>query len=171
MKLNDAYLCPDYNEVFSYKEQKFPYNHYPICPICGSKNLLNLGRVLNCRVDDFRGRVFPAPNKEDKNEAHIGIDFVGDSCSTDHTTVIADPPDHGTGKDAEQITDGGDKSRDRRSGGEDSECSKGGLTADQSIARINFVGDVLGKLFQAGSDLNKAVSRLDADPTFKSTLA
>jgi len=46
MKLNDAYLCiqTDCDEVFSLKEQNLPHIH---CPICGNRNVLNLGRVLN----------------------------------------------------------------------------------------------------------------------------
>ena len=51
MKLNDSYLCiqTGCDEVFSYKDVKCiqDHIHYPICPICGNKNVLNLGRVLN----------------------------------------------------------------------------------------------------------------------------
>jgi hypothetical protein len=49
MKLNDSYLCiqTGCDEVFSLKEQNIPHIHYPICPACGNKNVLNLGRVLN----------------------------------------------------------------------------------------------------------------------------
>ena len=51
MKLNDAYLCPDCDEVFSLKEQNIPHIHHPVCPTCGTTNVLNLGRVLNRKED------------------------------------------------------------------------------------------------------------------------
>ena len=51
MKLNDSYLCiqTGCDEVFSYKDVKCiqDHIHFPICPVCGNKNVLNLGRVLN----------------------------------------------------------------------------------------------------------------------------
>jgi len=52
MKLNDAYLCVQTgcDEVFSMPKRTtdiYEHIHYPICPICGSKNAINLGRILN----------------------------------------------------------------------------------------------------------------------------
>lgn len=51
MKLKDAYLCVECQEVFTHIHNPAPYNRYPICPLCSNKNNLNLSRVLNRRED------------------------------------------------------------------------------------------------------------------------
>ena len=53
MKLKDAYLCVECQEVFTHIHNPAPYNRYPICPLCSNKNNLNLSRILNRRKEDF----------------------------------------------------------------------------------------------------------------------
>lgn len=72
--LNKAHLCPDCDTIFSIREQIHPHTHYPICPICGTKNALSLSRILN--------------RKEEKDETPNRDDIVGSSCAANG------PPGH-----------------------------------------------------------------------------
>jgi DNA-directed RNA polymerase subunit RPC12/RpoP len=59
MKLTDSYLCPDCNEIFEPDRSIMIHVKNPVCPGCGNRFNLSIGRVLNRRVD--RVQLEPAP--------------------------------------------------------------------------------------------------------------
>jgi len=158
MKLSDAYLCPntDCEQIFSYKEQIHPYNHYPICPICGSKNALSLSRILN--------------RKEEKNETSDQHDIVHSDGVPDSKSFNNGASSNGFFKKGEQVAIVGDQERIRRSRREDIAGNYISFSADGFARGIASLVDVLGVLLSAESSLKQAISRLDANST-KGTLS
>jgi DNA-directed RNA polymerase subunit RPC12/RpoP len=61
MKLSDSYLCPDCNEVFEPDRTILAHVKNPVCPGCGNRFNMSIGRVMNRRepspapVVDARG--------------------------------------------------------------------------------------------------------------------
>jgi DNA-directed RNA polymerase subunit RPC12/RpoP len=60
MKLSDSYLCPDCNEVFEPDRTLIINIKKPVCPGCGNRFNLSIGRVLNRRVDRVQLEPVPA---------------------------------------------------------------------------------------------------------------
>jgi hypothetical protein len=150
MKLNDSYLCTDCDEVFSYKEQYyFVTNHHPICPICGNKNVLNIGRVLN--------------RKEEKDEAYFDYNAVHGGGVSDSKLIIKDISDSCRKPETKPIETSGNQERIRRSRRENFECGVVGKQTNGLVRATSAVVDVLGKLFQATSGVKKVLSRIDAN--------
>lgn len=60
-KLSDAYLCPDCNTVFQPDRSIMIHVKNPVCPGCGNRFNMSIGRVMNRRdpspapVVDARG--------------------------------------------------------------------------------------------------------------------
>jgi hypothetical protein len=66
MKLNESYLCCEItcNEVFQIKRKGVSaiqltklnndttFNTFSTCPVCGNKNIRNIGRLLNRRGEN-----------------------------------------------------------------------------------------------------------------------
>jgi hypothetical protein len=152
MKLNNSYLCADCDEVFAFKDQIYPnITHYPICPICGNKNVLNLGRVLN-RQEDKR------------NEEHHRrrTDWCGNDPDGKH--IIEGISGRVSDKDVESVADGRDQSGDRRSGRTDSECNSDSEHSNRIIKATDSFINVDGEQFQTRSEVQPVISGLDADP-------
>jgi hypothetical protein len=150
MKLNDTYLCTDCDEVFSYKEQYyFVTNHHPICPICGNKNVLNIGRVLN--------------RKEEKDEAHFDYNAVHGGGVSNSKLIIKDISDSCCEPETKSIEASGDQDWTGRSGREDHGCGVVGKQTNGLVRATSVVVDVLGKLIQATSGVKKVISGLDAN--------
>lgn len=150
MKLRDANLCPDCDEVYSYKEQIHPYNHYPICPDCGNKYSLNLGRVLN--------------RKEANNETSTDGSVGSNSRDPIPTSIDKSKSGISNTKEEQFFTDVGNQERVRESGGEGAGCYIPCQQTDGVIRVLSTVFDVLGKLVRLQSDIGKELSRFNANP-------
>jgi hypothetical protein len=48
-KLSDAYLCPDCNTVFEPDRSIMIHVKNPVCPGCGNRFNLSIGRIMNRR--------------------------------------------------------------------------------------------------------------------------
>jgi len=157
MKSNDTYLCPDCDEVFSFIEpQNIIYIHYPICPICGNKSVLNIGRVLN--------------RKEEKKDegATRRVDsggYVGGPLPTGRLDV------DGPASDVKSVPDGeirfvegsGNQSGDRRSGGEDRRSDSNSEQTDKAVGVVSALFDVFGILVQQKRRIEQELSRVNAN--------
>lgn len=147
--LNDAILCPDCDFVFSYKDQIHPYNHYPICPICGNRHTLNLGRVLN--------------RKEAKDETSTKHDIVGGRSVPDSKLSNTCSSGSSNSIEAEFFTGSSDEGRSSKSRREDNEGCGSGIRTNW-IKRTFFTGiDMVRILIQNLRYIKQAVSRFNAD--------
>lgn len=152
MNLKNAYLCPDCDEVFSIADVLHieDHIHYPICPICGNKNVLNLARVLN--------------RKEEKNdETYFDYASVHGTGVPSNKPVVSDSPDNGTREDAEQTADRSSKSGDREPRGENPFSNLNGLTTNFSVAGITALSHVFRILTEAERNIVKELPGADAD--------
>lgn len=156
MKLNDTYLCPDCDEVFSYKDQHyFITNHHPICPICGNKNVLNLGRVLN--------------RKEGKDEIPTKHNIVHGYRDPDSQSIVNNSSCGISASENKPIETGGNQDRTGRSGGENLGCGVSGKSTNGLVRATSTLVDVFGKLFQATSGIKKVLSGTHADSSKQGT--
>lgn len=70
-KVKDTRLCADCDIIFTITMVVLS-NYTPMCPICGTKSILNVGGVLNRAVDmTFASR--KEVKGEDNNYTHIGV--------------------------------------------------------------------------------------------------
>ena len=54
MKLTDSYLCLDCNEVFQPDRSLMVNWKNPVCPGCGNRFNMSLGKILNRKVIEYQ---------------------------------------------------------------------------------------------------------------------
>lgn len=155
MKLNDSYLCADCDEVFCYNQFKpkiyISDPNYPICPVCGNKNVLNLGRVLNRQED-----------KKDEESHRRRTDWCGNDPDGKH--IIDGISGSITDKVNKLFTNGSNQGGDRRSRGTDPKCSASSKRSNGIIKAITTLSDVDRKYLQEKCNLGGILSGINADP-------
>ncbi len=67
LKFNKAYLCPDCEIVSDYMLEGSGY----VCPLCGSKDLLNLKRVIDLKPKEEKDEVQVALAEREKEIARL----------------------------------------------------------------------------------------------------
>lgn len=162
-KLSEAMLCPDCNIIFKTDNQRDGF-HYPVCPICCNKAVLNVGNVLNRTTKEKSIR----RRKEVKNEKttavnHNRVDMAFDDSSGGSI---------GAGSSGGQNNNlGAGKGDDRRcclegwDGGAEPENSSGdsdGQPANRIIKTVSALFNVVRKFLQVKSDIKSKLQRIDA---------
>lgn len=162
-KLSEAMLCPDCNIIFKTDNQRDGF-HYPVCPICCNKAVLNVGNVLNRTTKEKSIR----RRKEVKNEKttavnHNRVDMAFDDSSGGSI---------GAGSSGGQNNNlGAGKGDDRRcclegwDGGAEPENSSGdsdGQSTDGTVKTVFALLDVVRKLFQAERCIKSELPRINA---------
>lgn len=166
MKLNKAYLCPDCEEVFSFKDnapnfiassiiiqkQDLSIENLQFCPVCGNQHVLNIGRILN--------------RKEEKNnETFIDSGTGGFIDHPDRKPDISFFERFYTSSTYGCVEIIGNQGGDRRSGQGDNGSREVSKQTDGTVGAIACLVDTLGELIQSEGCLKQTISRIDADST------
>jgi hypothetical protein len=143
MKLKDAYLCPDCDEVFSIT------GHCPTCPVCANSHNLSLYKVLN--------------RQEGKNETDNRYIVSASGHIPVGRIVVTNAPGIGDDGKEEPAPGGGDQGRDRRSGRKGPKRDFDGKQANGCQRAVSTLIDVFGILFSEQGRIRKELSGIDAD--------
>jgi len=176
MKLTSrTYLCLDCKEIYPYDVTI--YSRYPICPCCGSKNILNLESARNreeetCVItpngsgERKFGKVLPPSTilKEGKDEAHTGGSTTGNIVCADLKFVSVGASIVKGGVANNGVEEGCDANRIAGSGREDIKSSGDVQQTDRDFKSLHYLINVLGILIQSQSSIKQRLQGTDANP-------